>query len=648
MSPEMLDLMDQFLGENGTIAHAIPGFEFRNQQVEMARVIFNAISRNQSICIEAGTGTGKSLAYLVPIALSRIQVIISTGTKNLQEQLYFNDVPILNRIIPEPLSAVMVKGRNNYLCLARWMEYLNSPGLFSRIESSSLEVLSKWVVTTLTGDISEITELSDYSMLWSEICSRSELCLGSRCNHFRACFVHKLKIRAEKADIVIVNHHLLLADMLMRRDKQRSILPDSTVIVFDEAHLLEDIVTDYLGVRLAVGDILDLMSHVTRQMADIKLTKSLRRKINASQKRVRDVAKVLFEKPVVPEQRFFLSSTTNHDQFCNAESLIEEMSFARDVFHSAVSPLTKEIFDEIESRFKDIEDRARFIFTTTEPEYVYWVENNQVNSIFHSHPIIIARDFSRLLTINGTNAVFTSATLSIHNDFSFFQNRLGLQHAQGYSYASPFNYRIQGMLYIPRHLPDPGNPAFYEMAADEAERLLHCSQGRAFILCTSYRGMFELNQRLSKKLPYRLLVQGSAPKHRLIEQFKSDVHSVLIATSSFWQGVDVPGEALSCVIIDKLPFSSPKDPIINARIEYITNRGGNAFNEFQLPSAIMQLKQGIGRLIRSRSDRGVVAILDSRIHTKRYGKSIVSSLPDFKIATEFESIQHFFANDDPN
>ncbi len=633
--------INDLIGPDGIIASIVPGYEFRKQQCDMASVIEHALSEQRSVCIEAGTGTGKSLAYLIPAASSGHRFTVSTGTKNLQEQLYFNDVPLLNRILPTPVSAVIVKGRNNYLCLARWFDYLRTPGLQSHIEADAFRAVGEWVETTQTGDVAEVSNISEYSILWSEICSKPDLCSASRCEHYRSCFIMRMKQRAEKATIIIANHHLVVADLILRREKNKNVLPFTPVIVFDEAHLLEDVVTDYLGVRLGPNDLSDLIAMITRFFREFPPSKQNRRQLNADLKKLKETSSALFDRVETTEQRFFLTHPAISNRFSTAEIWTESLEKARSTVQTICPPDAVDWIGELNLRITDLIDRGQFIFRTTEPDYVYWVDAANHHAAYHAHPVDVSSEFSRLISPATTTSIFTSATLSIGDDFSYFQSRLGVSFATGYTFESPFDYSLQGLLYIPDHLPDPGDPGFYPEAAREAERILTGTRGRGFVLCTSYRGMFEIHQYLVKRLPYRIFVQGESPKHKLIELFKQDTHSVLVATSSFWQGVDVPGEALSCVIIDKLPFASPKDPVTSARIDYIEGRGGNPFGEFQLPEAIMQLKQGIGRLIRTKLDRGVVAILDSRIHSKRYGKQVISSLPAFRRTTRIDDLEQF-------
>ena len=634
--------INDLIGLEGVIASVVPGYEFRKQQRDMASVIAEALQEQRAVCIEAGTGTGKSLAYLIPAACSGHRFTVSTGTKNLQEQLYFNDIPLLNRILPSPVSAVIVKGRNNYLCLSRWFDYLRTPGLQSHIEADAFRAIGDWVETTETGDVSEVSSISEYSTLWGEVCSKPDLCAGSRCENYRSCFIMKLKQRADKATIIIANHHLVVADLILRHEKNKNALPPTPLIVFDEAHLLEDIVTEYLGVRLGTNEIADLTAMITRFFREFPPSRQNRRRLNADMKKLKETSRALFDRVETTEQRFFLANPAISDRFSIAWQWTESLEKIRSTVSTICPPDAVDWIGDLDRRITDLVDRSRFIFQTSEPDYVYWVDSANHHAAYHAHPVDVSSEFSRLISPATTTSIFTSATLSIGDDFSYFQSRLGIKHAIGHTFESPFDYSSQGLLYIPDHLPDPGDPGFYPGAAREAERILMGTRGRGFVLCTSYRGMFEIHQHLTKRLPYRVFIQGESPKHRLIELFKQDTHSVLVATSSFWQGVDVPGEALSCVIIDKMPFTSPKDPVTSARIDFITSRGGNAFREFQLPEAIMQLKQGIGRLIRSKVDRGVVAILDGRIHSKRYGKEVISSLPAFRYTTRIDDLEQFF------
>ncbi len=623
--------IDDILGRNGALASMMPGYEFRPQQMSMARDVLACLDMGSTLLAEAGTGTGKSLAYLVPIALRQKKTLISTGTKTLQEQLYFQDIPLLNQIMPRPVSAVLLKGRNNYLCLNRW-HALEKSGQLIGTESEH-ERFRSWADVTETGDRSELDFLSDNSRLWQAVCSRPEACLGKRCGFFNSCFVMRLKIQAQKADVVIVNHHLLMADRMVRKRNRPAPLPDVEALVCDEAHLLESIATEFLGVRISRWDIQDIVNVILEYKPGSALKKAI--------KKVRESTGLYFESFGIGESRFALAGRYSEEKSVRAQKLIQALTVLLHALKREKS-IPDEVRNELDFRLQDIVESIGFINDMRDPEYVFWGELGPKGATLHANPIDISSDLPGMLISGDSPLILTSATLTVDGSFEFVRSRLGFPDPETRVYPSPFNYPEQTLLYIPEHLPTPDSPDFFHCAGAEVVQILKASRGRALVLCTSYRGMHALKEMIQETTDYTLLIQGDAPKNTLLEVFRKDVHSILIATASFWQGVDVPGAALSCVVIDKLPFASPSDPITAARINMIKNQGGNPFFNYQIPMAVMSLKQGLGRLIRSGTDFGVAVILDKRIRRSRYGYKFIRSIPDFPGTSRLQDVIDFF------
>jgi ATP-dependent DNA helicase DinG len=632
----------QCLEPGGKLAAVISQYESRPQQLDMAIDIFNALlNKSEVFLAEAGTGTGKSLAYLIPIAALQQRAIVSTGTKNLQEQLITKDIPLLNKLLDKTLHAVLMKGRSNYLCLRRYEEFALQPAFHTMQEKKRWLKIRNWAEDTDTGDRAEIAFLPDNSDLWHSVCSRREECFGIRCPHYRSCFLLRLKIQAQAADLVVVNHHLYFADTTLRKENSFSTLPPAETIVFDEAHLLEEIATQFLGSHLSHGDILDFVKMIRRWKPGRKDMQEAEWRLEPSLRSLEEGAKLFFDSMPSGEGRFPLSDIFKNETERMGLVLVERLNNLRaDLHREGLIPA--EFVDEWKEICRMLSDSTRLFLERSEPAMAWWGEHTSQGNALHATPVDISGDFSRILKKPGQAVILTSATLTMENSFDFLKERLGLPESLTCIYPSPFDYARQGILYLPQTLPYPDHPDFYAECAKEITRILDMSDGRAFILTTSYAGMEKLRVLLNGSIAFPLFVQGDEPKRVLIEKFRSDIHSVLLATISFWQGVDVPGESLSAVIIDKLPFASPADPVTRAKVDYFRENGMDPFSGFQVPSAVMMLKQGIGRLIRSRSDRGLVAVLDQRILTRSYGRKFLRSLPGFSLSRKFEHVRLFF------
>jgi ATP-dependent DNA helicase DinG len=630
--------------EKGLLAKTINQFEFRPEQLKMAQAVETALKEEQYLIAEAGTGTGKTLAYLIPSILSGKKMIISTATKNLQEQLYYKDIPLLQDIIPFKFRAAYMKGRSNYLCLHRFKRFKSQPSFQFKNDISHFEDICRWTHTTTTGDCSELDNLPDNYTTWGEICSEANLCLGQKCPHFKECFITLLKQKAQRADILIVNHHLFFADLMLKVTGYGEVLPGHDAIIFDESHQVEEIATHYLGFTVSNYRLDELLRDILREL---KIGKHDLKAFNSLLENLERLYPVFFQSFLSSQSRYRLRQEFLTPELATlSASLINNLTAIRSTLAN-LSPKTEAI-EALVRRAQEIGQQLTFIIGMEDPAYVYWCEIRGKGIFLKASPIEIGGLLTTHLFERKSTIVFTSATLSTNQNFTYFKERLGLtgrEHTEELILDSHFDYKKQAILYLPKRLPEPNHKEFIPMAAEEIEQILTLTTGRAFVLFTSYKNMVSAYEHLKEKLPFTLLIQGEKPKSTLLKQFKDDIHSVLFATSSFWEGVDVQGEALSCVIIDKLPFDPPKEPIVEARIDYITARGGNAFYYYQIPSAIISLKQGLGRLIRNSNDRGVLSILDKRLYTRSYRKIFLNSLPPCPTTGNLSDIRGMFNPD---
>ena len=634
----------------------------------MAEAVAAVIEDGGVLLAEAGTGTGKTLAYLIPAILSRQRVLVSTGTKNLQEQIYFKDLPALRKALGVPFTATLMKGRSNYLCLHRWEMYRDGVDgntsaprhgsgqaggrLIDTGDRVLLPVLNAWASTTKTGDRAELRDLPEDLPLWNDVAASAETCLGSECPRYGDCFVTLMRQRAAESDVVIVNHHLLCADASVRKSAYGEVIPSCATLVVDEAHQLEDIATQYFGVAFSNYRVDDF---VRDAQALARHTEELSRGLT----RVSDRARIFFSGiPPSPESRgrYRGEDLAEHfeDWMMLAGALegleailggLKASGYPDDESGSVGGGLQASANEDvatIQRRAGELRSDLKFLMRASDPDFVYYVETRGRGIFLRAAPVDVSRIIRDSLFDRMRATVLTSATLAVDGSFEYLKGRLGLKEAQQIRVPSEFDFASQALLYLPRRLPSPKAPNFAEAAARETIEILKRSRGRAFVLFTSYAVLRTVQQFVEMSLPYPILVQGTAPRSVLIEQFRSTPNAVLLATSSFWQGVDVVGEALSCVIIDKLPFASPGDPVTAARIEAINARGGDAFAEYQVPLAILALQQGLGRLLRHRSDRGVLAVLDPRLKTMGYGRRFLDSLPPAPVTHDLEAVTRFF------
>jgi len=634
----------------------------------MAAAVADVIERGGTLIAEAGTGTGKTLAYLVPAILSGQRVLVSTGTKNLQEQIFFKDIPLLRQALGKPFSATLMKGRSNYLCLHRFETYRdgvegNTSAGGRLIESGDrvmLPIINAWMKKTTTGDRAELRDLPEDLPLWKDIAADAETCLGVECPRYGDCFVTLMRQRAAESDVVIVNHHLLCADAQLRKSAYGEVIPACATLVIDEAHQLEDVATQYFGIAVSNYRVDDLLRDVDRELGSVwrgftpRHTDEIARAVTRAAERSRTFFGALsMGRMETAESKARYTSDSFADFFQDGAMLagaLEGLEATLALAGRKAPPYTPgetsedvdEILATLARRARELREDLTFLIRASDTDFVYYVESRGRGLFLRASPIDVSRLAKEALFDRMRTTVLTSATLAVDSSFEYVKSRLGIRDAMELRVESEFDYARQALLYLPRRVPPPKSPAFSAAAAREVIEILKRSRGRAFVLFTSYAVLRAVQQFVEMALPFPILVQGTAPRSTLIEQFRSTPNAVLLATSSFWQGVDVVGEALSCVIIDKLPFASPGDPVTAARIEAIKAGGGDAFAAYQVPLAILALQQGLGRLIRHRTDRGVLAILDPRLRTMGYGRRFLDSLPPAPVTQDLGTVERFF------
>jgi ATP-dependent DNA helicase DinG len=690
----------------------MPDFEPRAGQVEMAAAVARVFEDGGVLLAEAGTGTGKTLAYLVPAILNRERVLISTGTKNLQEQIYFKDIPALREALGMPFTAAYMKGRANYLCLHK-LDQLEGGAASHDV---FLPIIRSWSMRTETGDRAELQDLPEDIGFWNEVSATADTCLGTECPRYDDCFVTRMRQNAAAADVVIVNHHLLCADAAVRQNKFGEVIPVCSRAILDEAHQLEDVATQYFGFSVSNYRVEELARDVERLLARGAVDdRAAKHEIEKVLEKLRDHAKAFFTElafahrgesrarneeriratasslgeahdaashltgaldileatltlhtTVRAEVRLKPDATYDRDATYGGDATYDrdatyggDATYDRDATYAGDASANvrgvrlqpdrdpdadhSEDFATLAGRAKTLRDELRFLLRGGDDEYVYFVEFRGRGIFLRASPIDVSAIVRDLLLDKMRTTVLTSATLSIDGGFEYVRSRLGIREAAEIRLASEFDFSSQAILYLPQRMPDPRADNFAVAASREVIEILKRTRGRAFVLFTSYATMREVQALAELALDYPILAQGTAPRSQLLNQFRATPHAVLFATSSFWQGVDVVGEALSCVIVDKLPFASPTDPITAARIDAIRSRGGDPFGEYQVPLAILALQQGLGRLIRHRRDRGVLAVLDPRLRTKAYGRRFVASLPPAPIVHDLARVDAFFS-----
>ena len=657
-STRALPTLHEFFSPGGILSKSPLPYEYRPGQLEMAKAVERALQEHRHLIVEAGTGTGKTLAYLLPALRTGQRVIVSTGTKALQDQLYFRDIPFLESLLGE-LRVCYMKGRANYLCRHKLMKLRDQPILSGLEEIDQYRQIAEWEKVTETGDRAELNELPETSTLWHKLDARSEACLGSTCPDYRRCFITEMRRKALESDIIIVNHHLFFADLAVKQEAagapDAGILPEAAAVVFDEAHELEEVASSYFG--LSVSNL--RFEELARDTDALLRGKPGADKFPAATQQLRDRARMFFanlpmstdgRQPFENREEFLETSGDLYLSLRNTLRLLEsEMELLSDVDEAP----------GLRKRVARLRSELEFLLESNSSNMVYWLERRAVGSMDRSAAGQTSRGQSRHTFVQATpidvsdllhemvfesipTVVLTSATLTVQGGFEHVRKRIGMTEARELVVPSHFRYGEQALLYLPPTMPDPRDPEFPEAAANTIRRVLELSKGRAFCLFTSYAQMRYLYERLMPVLDYPILLHGTAPRKALLEEFRSTPNAVLFGTSSFWQGVDVQGEALSCVIIDKLPFAVPSDPVVMARMKAIEEAGGKPFFDYQVPSAVLTLKQGFGRLIRSLEDRGVLVLLDPRIRKQRYGQTFLKSLPPYRMTETITDVAEFF------
>ncbi|HEY0084084.1 MAG TPA: ATP-dependent DNA helicase [Pyrinomonadaceae bacterium] len=649
--------MEEIFGRGGLIARAHPDYEFRPGQIQMAEAVLRAFEERRHLLVEAGTGTGKTLAYLVPTIAAATargeRVIISTGTKNLQEQLMGKDIPFLQRVLPKKFTAAYMKGRNNYACLQRIKRAESAPILDGLDDIDYFDEVRRWARDSQTGDRAELTGLPENLSFWRHIDARSEICLGQKCPDYDPCFITRMRQRAQDSDIVIVNHHLFFADLALRGGEYGQVLPDYGAVIFDEAHAIEDVAAEYFGHQVSSYQVEDLLRDlqlvpVMEADANKELTRAGGRVARFSERFWHGFQETRGEEgraPILPgtfarkNTRGEIEATALGDSYLSLDGALGRMETTLDAL--------REQPPEVETlirRIREVRFGLEFIVAGDDKRYVYWMERRGRGMFLRASPIDVSTLLQDKLFERVETVVMTSATLASAGTFTFARERLGLNDEKTDELIAPssYDYQNHSVLYLPPRMPDPRSPQWAEAAAAEVLRILEVTNGRAFVLSTSLSGMRSLYERVAPQVDFPCLMQGTASKTGLLDKFRTTPQAVLFATSSFWQGVDVRGDALSCVIIDKLPFAVPSDPIVAARQRFIEDAGGSSFYEYSVPQAIISLKQGLGRLIRSATDRGVLSVLDPRLRTQAYGRQFIKSLPPCRVTSNLDEVARVF------
>ncbi len=634
----MLDDVAQLLGAEGPFVSELNQFSVRSQQQTMATAVSAAIQKKQDLIVEAGTGTGKTFAYLVPAILSGRKVVISTGTKNLQDQLFHRDIPLVRRALPVSTSCALLKGRSNYLCLHRLEQQLVNR---DKLEPSMIPILhgiKDWSRQTVSGDVAEYTRLPEGDRFWPSVTSTTDNCLGSDCEFYQKCHVMASRREAQAADVVVINHHLLLSDMALLEEGFGELLPAADVYIIDEAHQLAETASQFFGVGMSTQQFVEL-AHDTLQayIHDINESHELEPLCDSLIKSARDL-RLCFGKQL----RRAAWREIKHDKVI--QKYIQNLRVSLEQFGAFIAPLAEraETLASCHDRYIVLKAKLAQLTQEVVPGYIHWFEVHYRSLTIHMTPLQIAPAFQEKKTEKSGTWVFTSATLMVDGQFDYFAQSLGLTDYRDLALESPFDYAQQALLYTPVPFPEPNSQQYLDAVVECAKQILAVSQGRAFLLFTSFRALHYVYEAISE-LPYSFLVQGDAPRDELLAQFRQSDKAVLLGTNSFWEGVDVRGEALTCVLIDKLPFAAPNDPVLQARLDALREQGLNPFMKYQLPMAAIMLKQGAGRLIRDKQDYGVLVLCDPRLRTKSYGKTFFKSLPAMPRSQKMQDVVQFFA-----
>ena len=635
----MFGLTD-LLGETGPLAACVQGFSPRQEQQQMAEATAETIAANQTLIVEAGTGTGKTFAYLMPALLSGKKIIISTGTRHLQDQLFGKDLPVVREALNAPVRGALLKGRSNYLCWHRLQTAGSEGARLTGKQMHELEEVRAWSARTASGDIAELGQVPEDSIVWPRVTSTVENCLGQECEYFQDCYVVKARRNAMEADIVVINHHLLFADMVLKEEGFGELLPGADAFIIDEAHQLPEVASIFFGTTLS--------SHQLRDLARDTRLEHLREA--GDMQDLPDAAERM--ESIMHQLRLALGQADRRAAWSEVAADMGLQSVLLDL--SACLQRLTDWLEVAAERGRGLEScrlrasvmnaRLKLLLEHSSGEYIHWFETFRTSFRLNLTPLNIAPYFRSCVDSLQSAWIFTSATLAVGDGFKHFSGQLGLDDARTLKLDSPFDYRKNALLYMPENMPEPNDRFYVDAVVSCARDIIQASAGRAFMLFTSHAALQSAARQLENTLDYPLLVQGSAPRGELLDRFRELGNAVLLGTSSFWEGVDVRGAALSCVIIDKLPFGSPGEPVLQARIEALRAQGANPFMEYQLPRAVINLKQGVGRLIRDKHDRGVLVLCDPRLRTKAYGKIFLKSLPEMPRTGRTADVQEFFAS----
>ncbi|MFD2180085.1 ATP-dependent DNA helicase [Veronia pacifica] len=634
-------MISQVFSRNGALAKAIPGFQPRQPQTDMAEAVYQAITDNSQLVVEAGTGTGKTYAYLAPALLSGKKTIISTGSKNLQEQLFHRDLPLMTETLGYSGQVALLKGRANYLCPERLSRQMveSHDGHADPTLLSQLVKVRSWSSETKTGDLGECDDLAEDSPVIPSITSTNDNCLGKECPSYQDCFVVKARQRAMDADVVVVNHHLFLADLAIKETGFGELIPEAEVFVFDEAHQIPDIASQYFGQSLSSRQLQELAKDINiAYRTELRDTKQLEKVADRLYGAAADLRIVLGEPGFRGNWRDMVGSPAIARELVR---LTDALELAEEVLKLSLGRC--QLLDAAFERTIVFKARLARLCDTTIPGYSYWYECSKMHFTLNITPLSVAEKFREQIQIQVGAWIFTSATLAVEDDFSHFSHRLGLEPAKQFALPSPFDYSSQAILCVPRFLPEPNSPGLANTLIEMLTPVIEKNQGRCFFLCTSHHMVRSLSAGFRETLDLPVLAQGETSKQRLLAEFLELGNALLVATGAFWEGVDVRGQALSCVIIDKLPFTAPDDPLLKARIEDCRLRGGDAFSQVQIPDAVITLKQGVGRLIRDQSDHGALVICDNRLVSRQYGDTFLRSLPPIPRTRDLGNVSHFLA-----
>ncbi|HEY8119459.1 MAG TPA: ATP-dependent DNA helicase [Methylophilaceae bacterium] len=639
----MTDL-DLVFAADGPLAETIPGYRMRSQQLEMAQAIEDAIKHSRQLVAEAGTGTGKTFAYLIPALLSGGKVIVSTGTKTLQDQLFNRDLPAVRDALKVPVTVAMLKGRANYVCHFHLERALNEGRFLSREDANYVHKIRAFAENSSTGDKAELVDVPESATIWPAVTSTRDNCMGQECGYYKDCFVMEARKRALAADVVVVNHHLFFADVMLRDEGVAELLPSANTVIFDEAHQLPEVAGLFFGEDVSTSQLMELARDAHAEfITTAKDCLALPEATAALEKAVRDFRLIFaYEGSRMPVQKA-LALKNFESAYALMQEKLKELSAILET-QAERDPALENCWQ----RSVALELQLQRWDKAENENLVRWVEVFTQSVQLHATPLSVAEGFGKQLNAQPRSWIFTSATLAVKSDFSHYLGQMGLDQATTGYWTSPFDFAQQALLYVPQNMPEPNSTSYTASVAAAALPVIQASRGRAFVLCTSLRAMREVHALLkdafsSNGMEYPLLLQGDSSRSELLERFRKLGNAVLVGSQSFWEGVDVRGEALSAVIIDKLPFAPPDDPVLAARINKMNNEGKNAFMEYQLPYAVITLKQGAGRLIRDETDRGVLMICDPRLIDKHYGKRIWQSLPPFKRTRELAEVEAFFA-----